>query len=295
MNPPRSILCPIDFSEASRGALHYAIAIAERSGARLTLLAAADEVLAGSHDQRLGRDWTRVYFEQALRKFLDSVGNIALTDVGFDVRVGKPAPGIVAAAAEPACDLIVMSTHGRTGVRKWVMGSTAEQVLRETRTPVLLTPPSPVRRSSFDELVTQVSPALVPIDFGAGTALQVKVAGALAQFLHLHLLLGHVVQPIQMPPDLHTDDSELMEQRYRRACRGLEVASLGLPSHIDSEVLLAFGEPSEEIAHWVRQRNVGLLIMSAHGEKDGIGLGSVPYRTIALTHILTLILPVGAV
>ena len=61
--------------------------------------------------------------------------------VGVDVRVGDPASGIILAAIDAAADLIVMSTHGRTGIRRAVMGSVAGTVLRTGNTPVLLVHP----------------------------------------------------------------------------------------------------------------------------------------------------------
>lgn len=62
--------------------------------------------------------------------------------VKVDVRVGDPAGRIALAAIEEAADLIVMSTHGRTGIRRAVLGSVAGTVLRSTPTPILLVHPT---------------------------------------------------------------------------------------------------------------------------------------------------------
>jgi nucleotide-binding universal stress UspA family protein len=59
-----------------------------------------------------------------------------------DVRVGEPAAGIVMAAADRNCDLVVMSTHGRTGMSRALMGSVAGEVLRSGHVPVLLIGPA---------------------------------------------------------------------------------------------------------------------------------------------------------
>ena len=61
--------------------------------------------------------------------------------VKVDVRVGDPASGIAMAAIDESADLIVMATHGRTGIRRAVLGSVAGTVLRAGPTPVLLVHP----------------------------------------------------------------------------------------------------------------------------------------------------------
>ena len=66
-------------------------------------------------------------------------------NVTMDIRVGEPAPGIVMAATDRGADLVVMSTHGRTGFRRAVMGSVAGEVLRTGRAPVLLVGPTSAR------------------------------------------------------------------------------------------------------------------------------------------------------
>jgi nucleotide-binding universal stress UspA family protein len=60
--------------------------------------------------------------------------------VTTEVQFGKPADGIMVAAMLYDCDVIVMSSHGRSGVSKWTHGSVAEKVFRVSRTPVLMIP-----------------------------------------------------------------------------------------------------------------------------------------------------------
>ena len=62
--------------------------------------------------------------------------------VTCDVRIGDPVEGIVIAEADRAIDLVVMATHGRTGLGRALMGSVAGAVLRTGHTPVLLVPPA---------------------------------------------------------------------------------------------------------------------------------------------------------
>ena len=131
-----SVLCPIDFSESSRGALWYAGTIASHFHTSLTLLAVNDPLLdeaaelTGGHAQLVDdtrREMER-FHRQAFRATVD-----ALRDVHFEIASGKPAPEILRVARERGCDLIVMGSHGSTGFRKLFFGSTTERVFARNR------------------------------------------------------------------------------------------------------------------------------------------------------------------
>ena len=136
---PLSVLCPIDFSEASLGALRYAAAIVESSHGQLMVMTVDDPLLA-SMDAARGHAWpsdqTRKDLESAVT---DTLGLRAHgLDLHYHVPIGEPAPEILRVAAERHVDLIVMSSHGLTGIRKLFFGSTTERVLRRATCPVLV-------------------------------------------------------------------------------------------------------------------------------------------------------------
>jgi nucleotide-binding universal stress UspA family protein len=249
-------------------------------------------LLAEVGDTRMGAGWSTANSERELRSFVEEAqaGGIPV-DVIYDVRIGKAAPVILARARSVATQLIVMSTHGRSGVRKWLLGSTAERVLRETTVPVLLVPsdPGPL---SFEALARKASPMLVPVDFSRATTQQVKVAAGIAGALGLHVLIGHVMEGVDLPMPEQIDASELMSERHRRACQGLSSLALDSAMSLAPEILIASGNPVDEIADWVRNNHVGLLVMALHSDVDGgPRMGAVTYRAITLTGVLTLALP----
>lgn len=136
-----SLLCPVDFSPASLGALHYALAIARRFHVAITVLTVDDRLLADAGDARMGEGWSHDKSECQLRSFVaQALYGYPPVAVDYEVRVGTPAEEILAVARVRGCHLIVMSTHGRSGFSKFALGSTAERVLRETHVPVLLSP-----------------------------------------------------------------------------------------------------------------------------------------------------------
>jgi nucleotide-binding universal stress UspA family protein len=195
----------------------------------------------------------------------------------YDVRLGKPAPVILETARDHGCALIVMSTHGRSGVGRFLFGAVAERVLRETTVPVLLVPTDP-GALAFEELARRASPILVPVDFSAATAHQVSMAGRLAGMLHGRVLIGHVIERVEGPEPFPINDTDLQSERYRHACRGLQSIALGVPIPVAPEILIASGTPADEIAAWVREKHVGLLVMALH---SGDGLPRMGVRHLS--------------
>ena len=130
----KTILYPTDFSSYSNQAYFHAIALAEHHGASLAVLFVynPDGVTPGSQgDEEADRDYWRSQLEQ-----------IRPTDPRIAVRhvflVGDPAAEIVRYGRDANVNLIVMGTHGRSGLERLLMGSVAEKVLRDAPCSVLV-------------------------------------------------------------------------------------------------------------------------------------------------------------
>lgn len=131
-----SILVPTDFSKTSDAALHYATDLALTLGARLYLMHVPAKT--GSHQEAsypIGQFETAAH--EQLSSFL-SPEQLARLRPEYALRVGPPAEEIVNFAAISDIDLIIMGTHGRTGLAHMLLGSVAELVARTAPCPVLL-------------------------------------------------------------------------------------------------------------------------------------------------------------
>jgi len=142
-SPPlsiRKIVVPIDFSPCSYKSLDYAIAFAKLSNAEILLLNVVP--LAYVDTDLVAFDY------QALERQSAELGQIRLEKLSSErvdpslrtqvkVRIGRPVDEIVAAAKEFEADLIIMSTHGYTGLKHAFLGSTTENVVRYAPCPVL--------------------------------------------------------------------------------------------------------------------------------------------------------------
>ena len=140
----KHLLVPLDGSELAEVALPMATAVAEKFGSQITLVTAVHlpyyigdgldyaEVYSSLSDNVT--DEARAYL-QSKQKALRTAG----FQVNFELLVGQPpAEAILIIAEEKAVDAIVMSTHGRGGVMRWVFGSVADKVLRNAVVPILL-------------------------------------------------------------------------------------------------------------------------------------------------------------
>jgi nucleotide-binding universal stress UspA family protein len=138
------ILVPVDFSEHSDTALRYATLLAQRFGGSIELLhVVEDPFVSGA--------WSAEAFTPNIPELLDQVAadarvrldalgaGIANEGVALTTNVvsGRPAHAIVDRARSGACDLIVMGTHGRTGMSHLFLGSVAERVVRTAPCPVM--------------------------------------------------------------------------------------------------------------------------------------------------------------
>lgn len=157
----RHILHPTDYSESSTAAFQMAVTLAHDYGARLTVLNVATPppvMVAGELPVMPPVD-NREYLNELLAKLRNIKTGYA--DVVIDRKLveGDAATEILAMADTVEADLIVMGTHGRTGLSRLLMGSVAEQVLRKAHVPVLLTKAAKVAKAAPAAAVTQPTAA----------------------------------------------------------------------------------------------------------------------------------------
>lgn len=134
----KNILVPIDFSENGKQALRYAVPFAKQFGAKITLLHVIEptyypmEYVYLADDTRDLAKIAKKKLSALSRKIGSGCFNEAL------VRVGSPFHEINSAGSELKSDLIIIATHGHTGLKHVVLGSTAERVVRHAPCPVLV-------------------------------------------------------------------------------------------------------------------------------------------------------------
>jgi nucleotide-binding universal stress UspA family protein len=139
--PIQHILVAHDFYECSDAALDYAVALARRLGARITVFHAYEIPSMGAPEVLvLATDWTKqfgIVAQEKLDKVVERIRGTGV-DVRWELRQGTAWRELDAFAREGQIDLIVVGSHGRRGVPRFMLGSVAEKIVRTAPRPVLV-------------------------------------------------------------------------------------------------------------------------------------------------------------
>jgi universal stress protein A len=146
MFEPKRILVPTDFSEHSDKALQEALDIAGKYNSKIYLLhvidkqvqqCAADYCLAYADVEKLEADSIN-WSSEMLKKEVSKFDKTKAVEVEFDIKKGDPFNEIVKEQKDKNIDLVVMSSFGRTGLKKYMLGSVADKVIRNATSQVLM-------------------------------------------------------------------------------------------------------------------------------------------------------------
>lgn len=254
----RTVLVPLDGSPLAERALPFAARLATAGRARVVLA----HVRSSSYsDAPLAYDPAEDV--DALRRD----GVIATSSV-YCAPTGDVADVLDLALREAAADLVVMSTHGRGGLRRTILGSVADRLMRTAEVPVLLIPPR--CEVSWGARPPQI---LVPLDGSPLAEQALDPAAGLATLLDAEILLVRA-----LPPSLH---ARYRDDRFVLSCADfveVEDAWRYLSGIADgmraggqrASIWVLVGSPSIAIADAARTAGVDLIAMTTHG-RTGLG------------------------
>ena len=192
------LLVPLDQSSLSEQALRPAIAIARASGAEIDLVLAHEIGSLDGYRDVSTSDAKNPEQHVYLAAMIREVAAHSSVTVHGAVETGSPVEVVCDRAREIGADLIVMTSHGRTGARRAWLGSVADGVARAAPMPVL------ILRSADDtnwrtERPSPFGRILVLVDGSTDSAPVLEYAAAMARCMNAVLILGHVVAPISIP------------------------------------------------------------------------------------------------
>jgi nucleotide-binding universal stress UspA family protein len=265
----RTVVIALDNSDLSARALPFARTIAHRWFGRLILVHATDPHHKQAHDplERELADVVRHMREEGIQA--DAV-----------LRVASPAQAIVDVANERHADLIVMASHQRHGLNRWLNGSVTEEVLARTSTPLLVVP------ALGEPPTTQSVRVLVPFDGTAvgGTAVEFLRGWSATRPMELLLLrvvsFGPIVVGLEPPITAQWLSPADIEAEVREAGAYLAglVETIGDGSLSARRRVIETSEPvAKVILDTARRERVDTIVMGTHG-KSGVSrlvLGSV--------------------
>ena len=280
------ILCPVDFSECSRQAAAYAVMIAGRWGASVTALNVLPPIPASLPAGGAGLFPSFAFTPEDLQEFRDEVDSF-VRGTGIDVPLdpvvaeGDAVEVITHMAGHLPADLLVMGTHGRSGLDRLVLGSVTEKMLRKAPCPVLTVPP----RAPGASPAVVVRRVLCGVDFSPSSVKALALAESLARRTGARLTVVHVLESASVletvgmgasgggpgDPDVHAAARRRLERSLSKDARsGGYVSEVVLP-----------GKPSREILRLAAEEHTDLIVLGAHGARTGaLAFGSTPNHAV---------------
>jgi nucleotide-binding universal stress UspA family protein len=267
-----TILVPIGESERGRRALELASEIARQHDAAIHVISVVDVRYLGKEpDIEPGAESTSA----SLSEFVDSVplSGLSLTTA---VRHGVPHEEILAYAEDHGVDLLVMGTHGRTGLSRYLLGSVTENVVRLSEAPVLTV------TESDEETAFDVENVLVPTDGSDGARAAARPAGAIAMANDATVHALSVVDIRSMGVDVRSDLILDELQTVAESAVGTIEADLTEAGVQSIRTHIVEGIPYREIQSYVDDHDIDLVVMGTHG-RTGLErylLGSVTEKVL---------------
>lgn len=240
------ILCPTDFSDHAAYALRFAASLAESAGGTLIVLY-ADPFLPPPYFTRGQVDAVMQGKEQSKSAALvaldahvkETLGDRAHLTVQSLVAESLPVPAILASARDHRAGLIVMGTHGRSGINRVMLGSVAERVLREARLPVITVK---MPGEGTRQAISPIRSILCPVNWTETAHQALDAAVTLAEQFSAEIRVLHVVEEATTETSTDVESKRLcawVPQERRGRCEIHEVIRSG---NAAAEILKEAGE-----------------------------------------------------
>lgn len=296
----KRILVPIDFSRPSLKAIPYALAISRQFNADVHLLHVVDTTQLPAPTLLTlplapQAEWNKRFMDrlQALASKYKTTGRVHV----LQPCEGRAYEEICARARQLRADLIVIATHGYTGYKRTLLGSTAERVVQHSPCPVLVVRQHLRHLNGATARPTRngfpLARILVPIDFSNCSTAAFNYAAGLAQDFNAELRLVHAINPNAYPfGDKYTalDVARLLVETTDAAQRAMR--SIAAKSRARYSVRVVEGSPATQICNAAND-DVDLIVICTHG-RTGIGhllIGSVAEHVVRYAHGPVLVIP----
>ena len=297
-----TLLVPIDFSEDSRKALEYALALKKEFGAQLHLVHVCDYDRAPSTIEvaalALSRAELRSHWTAELRKFAAEL-EARLELKYLHVANGRAYHEICRLAEKLGADLIVTSKRGHTGFKHVLLGSTAERVVQHSPCAVLVVRAREhecLRTNARNETVFQLRKILVPLDFSECSMAGLQFAIPFAHFWKAHLTLFNAVPIAPATPyggfGVRDVMGEIDWQGPARAALG-QITSETLGRGVAANAVVEAGPAARQICDYADRQETDLIALSTHGSTGFLHavMGSTAEHVVRYAHCPVLVVP----
>ena len=279
----KKILVPVDFSEFSDTAFKYALSLAEKFCSNLTLLHMISIYYNDTDNEATLRSLEDIVKEQEKRKsklmdaYEEEGKSHGVTVDSKLVRGFNAADIILEYIEKNDFDLTVIGTHGRTGFKKWILGSVTEKVVRLSPIPVITIHKDYNKRS--------VEKILVPVDFSESSKIAVDWGIVTAQEFKAKLHFLHSVD-VEVHPEYYLMNSDPIFKKNPELAHHLNrslIKFTGIPKN-NATYVLTEGKAYKEIKKYEENNQIDLIVMAIRGmsKMEHFLLGSTAERVVRI-------------
>jgi nucleotide-binding universal stress UspA family protein len=268
---PKLILCPTDFSEPSALALHYGKHLADCFDARLVVLYADPFSPPPYFTSRQVEDLAKTIHDLkgAAHDYLDRFVRQHLGDTNHVDTViieNQAVPAILLESEKNEVDMIVMGTHGRSGINRLMLGSVTEKILHETDRPVLTVPE---QKGKEERSRISVGKVLCPVNYSDAALRALGHAVAMSQCFKAGLLVLHVIEP--RSSDIKDEDE------HERLCTWVPES---LRSQCSLRETVRRGDAAHQIIEVASSEGCNMIVLGAQHKRfhDTTVLGTTTIR-----------------
>lgn len=282
------ILVPLDGSPLAERVLPHILALAKAFHSRVTLLRVVyKQHQANQHGMVNPIDWQmrKSEAEAYLKSTQERLSGMDLS-TEICIEEGKPAKQIIHYAKQEDVDLIVLSSHGESGLSEWNINSTVQKVLLRAFMPVMI-----IRayQQPSDELPDlEYQRLLLPLDGSKRAECILPLAESISENHQSKIILAHIVEEPKLPRQIPLNEEEkrlieaLVEKNFEEAEKYLSAVEENFPNREVEKIIQSSKDATVALHNIVDREKIDLVLLSAHGLSSE---QRWPYGNIALNFI----------
>ena len=291
------VLVPLDGSRVAENSLAYLDALRSMGESEILLISVVDEDAQGTAldpKESIARE------ENLLATYLREVSAQIHEHIGIDVAtklvVGSPGPSVIDEATRFAPDLLVVSTHGRSGLSRWRLGSVADKIIRGATCNTLVVGPKASERAPWVDarIMEPFKTILAPLDGStlAESALPVVQSFAQSYGSAVHLVTAVAIPAISGAMGGAVYEPDLLPNLIEGARQYL-VGKAATLAGVEVTTKVEMGGAAAMLDDYVTEHAIDLVIMTSHGRGGYVrtALGSVADRLIACAAPVLIVRP----
>ncbi len=309
---PKKIMCTIDFSDFTDESFGYSVALCKEFNAALFLVhivTLEDNYLGNGIMDFDHQEFQEIFIMNAKEHLGEMVKKLTI-DHEIVVSVGSPSDEICRIAMEKEIDLVITATHGKSGIKKLLLGSITEKLIKSIKCPLLVLDTNNHDSTSLNDYEMKLQKIMVACDFSPDSKLAFDYGLSLAQEFQAEIYLSHVIKPTEyielkasdyinvVPANFahwhNTDYFEMQKKVTEENRKKIKALRKRLERQLyymlpedcknwctpHTDVLT--GEPYEELVKYAKEQKVDMIVLGIRGHTlwENLLVGSTTDRVI---------------